>query len=263
VAVATGWQTVHRVLMLSGCSGRAYLVQDHEPEFYGASAERLWAEETYGLGLHAVCASEWLAEVVRRRYGATASSFDLGVDHSVYRPLPVHRRDDLVLFYCRAVTPRRAVPLGLLALEELHGRRPSVEIALFGDLSSVCAGFPYRDLGVLPPPALAHAYASATVGLVLSLTNPSLVPTEMLACGLPVVDVASESMVRTFGRSDAISLAPPQPLAIAETIEALLDNLELRASRARAGFELVEGRTWDAAARQVQSGLRGVLGRAS
>ena len=41
---------------------RAYLVQDHEPEFYGTSAERTWAEQTYSLGLHCVCASPWLAE---------------------------------------------------------------------------------------------------------------------------------------------------------------------------------------------------------
>ena len=57
VAVATGWQTVHRVLRLPGVAARAYLVQDHEPEFYATSAERTWAEETYRLGLHCICAS--------------------------------------------------------------------------------------------------------------------------------------------------------------------------------------------------------------
>jgi O-antigen biosynthesis protein len=260
VAVATGWQTVHRTLLLEGCGARAYLVQDHEPEFYGASAERLWAEETYGLGLHAICASEWLAGVVRGRYGASASSFALGVDQSVYRPLPVHRRDDLVLFYCRAVTPRRAVPLGLLALEELHRRRPAVEIALFGDAGSVRAEFPFRDLGVLDEPALAHAYGSATVGLVLSLTNPSLVPTEMLACGLPVVDIASESMLTTFGTDGPIALAPPTPTAIADALETLLDDLELRATRAREGLTHTTPRTWPAAAAQVDAALRAGLG---
>ena len=261
VAVATGWQTVHRTLLLEGCGSRAYLVQDHEPEFYGASAERLWASDTYALGLHAICASEWLAGLVRGRYGARASPFSLGVDQSVYRPLPVHRRDDLVLFYCRAVTPRRAVPLGLLALEELHRRRPSVEIALFGDAASpVRAGFPFRDLGVLDEAELAHAYASATVGLVLSLTNPSLVPTEMLACGLPVVDIASESMESTFGADGPITLAPPTPTAIADALETLLDDLELRATRARDGLALTTPRTWPAAAAQVEAALRAGLG---
>lgn len=261
VALATGWQTVPRVLGLRGAQARAYLVQDHEPEFYATSAERTWAEWTYSQGLHCICASPWLAGLVGDRYGATASSFDLGVDHDHYKALPTHRRDDLVLMYARAVTPRRAVPLGLLAMAELHRRRPSVEIALFGESTEIGTPFPHRHLGVLDPPKLAHAYASATVGVVLSLTNPSLVPTEMLACGLPVVDLASDSMCATFGKDGPIALTPPDPLAIAAAVESLLDDLAARADRSRAGAALAATRTWDAAAEQLEAGLREALAR--
>ena len=261
VVVATGWQTVPRVLTLTGARARAYLVQDHEPEFYGTSAERMWAEWSYRQGLHCVCASPWLAGVVRERYGGSATSFDLGVAHDHYRALPTHRRDDLVLAYARATTPRRAVPLVLLALAELHRRRPRVEIALFGEASGIDVPFPYRDLGVMEPDALAHAYASAAVGVVASLTNPSLVPTEMLACGLPVVDVRSEAMLACFGPEGPIELAAPDPLALCDAIERLLDDLALRAERSRAGTELVATRTWARAAEQVEAGLREALRR--
>ena len=105
---------------------RAYLVQDHEPEFYGTSAERTWARGD--LPARACTASArargwpgWSPT----RYGASASPFDLGVDHDAYKPTGGTRRDDLVVAYARAVTPRRAVPLVLLALEELHRRRPA------------------------------------------------------------------------------------------------------------------------------------------
>jgi glycosyltransferase involved in cell wall biosynthesis len=262
VVVATGWQTVPRVLSLPGAGARAYLVQDHEPEFYATSAEREWAAWTYRQGLHCICASPWLAELVTGHYGASATPFDLGVDHDSYHALPTHRRDDLVLFYARAVTPRRAVPLGLLALTELHRRRPQVEIALFGEARELETPFPHRHLGVLEPDRLAHAYASAAVGLVLSLTNPSLVPTEMLACGLPVVDVASDAMEATFGPTGPIVLAEADPLALCDAIERLLDDLLERADRSRAGTELVAGRTWPAAAAQVEQGLRAALAAA-
>jgi glycosyltransferase involved in cell wall biosynthesis len=116
--------------------------------------------------------------------------------------------------------------------------------------------FPHRHLGVLEPSRLAHAYASATVGLVLSLTNPSLIPQEMLACGLPVVDVASQSMVACFGDEGPVGLAAPDPLAICAAIERLLDDLVLRAEQARRGIEWVGDRTWAAAAEVVQRGLR-------
>jgi glycosyltransferase involved in cell wall biosynthesis len=256
VVLATGWQTVHRALLLPDVAARAYLVQDHEPEFYGTSAQRLWAEQTYTLGLHPICASPWLAGLLRERYGVKASAFDLGVDHETYTALPTHRRDDLVLFYARAVTARRAVPLGLLALEELKRRRPKVEVALFGEARPIKAPFKYLDLGVMSPDKVAHAYASAAVGLCMSMTNPSLVPTEMMACGLPVVDLDVPSMRDTFGADGPVELVPPDPLAICAAIERLLDDLMLRAERSRAGAELVAGRTWARAAEQVEAGLR-------
>lgn len=249
VVVATGWQTVHRTLLLPGCGARAYLVQDVEPEFYGTSAERTWAEQTYSLGLHCVCASAWLADVMRSRYGASASHFDLGVRHDVYRPLGAERHRRMVVFYARAVTPRRAVPLGLLALEELTRRRPDVEVVLFGESRPLAT--PFANRGVLPPGELARLYNHATAGVVLSMTNPSLVPTEMLACGLPVVDVASEAMVATFGHDGPIALAGFDPLALADAIERALD-----APRSGAGIELVRGRTWENAAAQLEAGLR-------
>jgi O-antigen biosynthesis protein len=260
VVLATGWQTVHRCLLLEGAAARAYLVQDHEPEFYGTSAQRTWAEQTYTLGLHPICASPWLAELLRERYGVEASAFDLGVDHESYKPLPTHRREDLVLFYSRAVTPRRAVPLGLLALEELKRRRPDVEIAMFGEPRKILMPFKYLDLGVMGPEKLAHAYASAAVGLCLSMTNPSLVPTEMMACGLPVVDLDVPSMRATFGAEGPVELAAFDPIAICAAIERLLDDLVLRAERARAGTELAAGRTWARAAEQVEAGLRAAFG---
>src|SRR5204863_73886 len=71
---------------------------------------------------------------------------------------------------------------------------------------------------------LARLYAEAAAGLVLSLTNPSLVPTEMLACGLPVVDVASDSMVATFGADGPVELAALDPLALADALERVLDS---------------------------------------
>ncbi len=259
--MATGWQTVPAALRLPGARARAYLVQDHEPAFYATSAEHEWAAWTYGQGLHCICASPWLAQTVERAYGATASAFDLGVDHAHYGPLPTHRREDLVLFYARAVTPRRAAPLGVLALAELHRRRPELEIALFGDGRPLATPFPHRHLGVLAPDDLAHAYASATVGMVLSLTNPSLVPTEMLACGLPVVDVASASMLATFGADGPIRLAAAHPVVLADAIEALVDDLLDRAQRSRDGTALAAARTWEHAAGQVEAGLREALQR--
>jgi glycosyltransferase involved in cell wall biosynthesis len=238
---------------------RAYLVQDHEPEFYGTSAEASFAADTYRQGLPCIAASPWLAQLLRDRYGATASSFDLGVDHDTYRPGESSRRADLVVFYARASTPRRAVPLGLVALHELARRRPGIEIALFGGDRTRRPAFAHTDLGPLDPRRLARLYQEAAVGLSLSLTNPSLVGLEMMACGLPCVELASAPMRATFAGEDALELAAPEPLAIAAAIERVLDDPERREQMSARGVALTAARTWGAASAQVEAALREAL----
>ena len=255
VVLATGWQTVARALLLPGCGARAYLVQDHEPEFNPTSAESLWAADTYRQGLHCIAASPWLAALLRERYGASASHFDLALDHGVYAPDGGERDEQLVVFYARAATPRRAVPLGLLALRELLKRRPEVRIALFGEASGT-APRGFAELGVLDAQGLAALYSRAGVGMALSLTNPSLIGLEMMACGLPCVELASESMLACFGTAGPLELADPDPLALCEALERLLDDRQLRSRASEGGIELMAARTWPAAARQVEQGLR-------
>jgi glycosyltransferase involved in cell wall biosynthesis len=258
VVVATGWQTVARVRVLGQVAGRAYLVQDHEPEFFGTSAQRLWAEDSYRHGLYPITAGPWLADLMRERYGLPATHFELAVDTELYRRQSAQRRDDVVLFYGRATTPRRAVPIALVSLAELKRRRPEVELWFFGG-GSPNVDFPFRNLGTVSGPELAGLYSNATVGLVLSMTNYSLVPQEMMACGLPCVELNAPSVVAAFGRDGPLELAPPEPRAMAEAIERLLDDPELRARRASAGADFVASKTWDAAARQVEAGLHAAL----
>jgi len=259
VAVATGWQTASRVRTLPA-AGRAYLVQDHEPEFFGTSTQRTSAEASYGLGLYPITAGRWLAELMGQRYGLPATPFDLGIDVDRYRPLEhVARRDDVVMAYTRWSTPRRAVPVVLAALAELHRRRPRTEAWLFGQGGDAGVDFPHRNLGVVADARLPALYAQATVGLVLSMTNYSLVAQEMLACGLPCVELDAPSVVAAFGRDGAVDLAPLDPPAIADALERLLDDSTLRERRAAAGAQLRAQRTWDHAGEQVEEGLRAAI----
>ena len=259
VAIATGWQTVHAALALDQCRARAYLVNDHEPEFYAASVEQVLAEDTYRYDLHCIAASPWLRDLLIERYGASADAFQLGVEGDTYRPLPVERRRDTVVYYARHSTPRRAVPIGLMALAELHRRRPDVRIVLFGTDKPLHAAFPYEHMGVLSPPQLARLYSEATVGLCLSLTNFSLMPKEMLACGLPCVELAGVSAESIFGEDGALDLAPLDPPRIADVLERLLADRALWERRSREGREFVASHTWDRATDEVEAGLRHAL----
>jgi glycosyltransferase involved in cell wall biosynthesis len=259
VAIATGWQTVHATLALDQTRARAYVVNDHEPEFYAASTERVLAEDTYRHGMHCIAASPWLRDLLIERYGTSADAFQLGVDGDTYHPLPVDRSTDMVIYYARHATPRRATPIGLIALAELHRRLPHVRIVLFGTDKPLHAAFPYEHLGVLSTSQLARLYSEATAGLCISLTNFSLMPKEMLACGLPCVELAGVSAESIFGADGPLDLAPLDPRAIADALERLVVDSERSERRSRAGIEFVATHTWDHATDEVEAGLRHAL----
>jgi glycosyltransferase involved in cell wall biosynthesis len=261
VVLATGWQTAHPVLLLDRCFAKLYVVNDHEPEFYATSAESMLAADTYRHGLHCVAGSPWLRDLLVDRYGASAEAFEYGVEHEIYRPRPMRRRTDTVIYYARSETARRAVPIGLMALAELHRRRPDVRIALFGSTFPMRTPFPHVQLGILDPVELSWLYSEATAGLCLSLTNFSLMPKEMMACGLPCVELAGASAESIFGRSGPLELAELNPLAIADALERLLSDRERWEFRSQAGLEFVRVHTWDRAADEVESAIRHALAR--
>jgi glycosyltransferase involved in cell wall biosynthesis len=151
------------------------------------------------------------------------------------------------------------VPLGMLALAELRRRRPATEIALFGDATPLTAPFAFTNLGILDPPDVARAYAEATVGLVLSLTNHSLAAQEMLACGLPVVELRTPSTEAAFAGSPIV-LADASVLALADALERLLDDPAERGERAEAGLRWAGSRTWERATTAFEAGLWAAIG---
>ena len=183
------------------------------------------AADTYRHGLHCIAASPWLRDLLIERYGASADAFQLGVDHDTYHPRPVARQPDTVIYYARHATPRRAVPIGLMALAELKRRRPGrAHRAVRHRRSPRTPPSTYEHLGVLSPEQLSWLYSEATVGLCLSLTNFSLMPKEMLACGLPCVELAGISAESIFGADGPLELAPLDPNRIADAIERLLED---------------------------------------
>jgi glycosyltransferase involved in cell wall biosynthesis len=97
------------------------------------------------------------------------------------------------------------------------------------------------------------------VGLCLSLTNFSLMPKEMLACGLPCVELAGISAESIFGSDGPLELAPLDSNRIADSLERLLDDRAEWDRRSREGIEFVASHTWERATDEVEAGLRRAL----
>lgn len=254
--IATDRFTCYPTQALAGFRRKFYFVQDHETQFYPMGTEALLSENTYGLGFDCLCAGEWLAGLMRERFGAWAMSWPLAYDPASYfvddtTPRALNR----IAFYGRYVTDRRAVELGIMALDILHARGVAFHVDFFGwPLAGLKAAYAHTDHGVLAAPALGALYRGATVGLVFSATNHSLVNREMMACGLPVIDLDVES-VRAIFPAEILHRVRPEPEAIADALQTLLGDPARRERLRVAGLAHIKGMSWDSSARLVEQAI--------
>jgi O-antigen biosynthesis protein len=212
---------------------RFYFVQDFEPYFYPIGSEYVLAENTYRFGFYGTTAGGWLAQKLRKDYGMQTDHFDFGADFSLYQHTNQTKRKE-VLFYVRPVTARRGFELGIMALELFHKQHPEYTINLVGwDVSSYAIPFPHNNLGTLDVAQLSKLYNRCAVGLVMSLTNMSLLPIEMLACGvIPIVNDGDNN--RLVSSNPFIAYAENNPMALAHKMSETIDRTDLIAYSAEA-----------------------------
>ncbi|HEX6385858.1 MAG TPA: glycosyltransferase family 4 protein, partial [Anaerolineae bacterium] len=261
--IATHAWTAYPVRAVTQVRERFYFVQDFEPLFYPMGSEYLLVEATYRFGFRCLTSSKWLQNLMRSRYQVEAEHFVYAYDPGIYHEkAQVQRGNDRVAFYSRTKTPRRAVEIGLLALEIVAKRHPSLVVDFFGGtMGKISVPYEYYDHGVLSDYQLAQLYCQATIGVVFSTTNYSLIPHEMMGCGLPVVELYTESTAMDFPH-DAVTLSEPTPQAIAADIERLLNDKNLREQQAARAKNYVEQLSWEKSARQIESALvAGILAR--
>lgn len=253
VIVATGWETAYPAFLDPSDARRLYFVQDFEPSFYPVGSEHTLAENTYRFGFPAITAGRWLAHKLERDYGMRTAWYDFAADTSTYHVTNTGRRQD-VFFYARPVTTRRGFELGIMALQQLSEMRPGVTIHMAGwDVSAHDLPFPFVNHGSMKVSELNDLYNQCAVGLVLSLTNLSLLPLELLAAGvLPVLNDAENNRMVTD--NPYIRYAEPTPAALARAMNEVLDRPDLPAL-ALAASASVQGNGWDESGRQFLAAL--------
>ncbi len=254
---ATSWDTAYPVLASPARGVRCYFVQDFEPSFYPTGSLALLAEETYRWGFQGVTAGAWLDGFLEREYGMPADHFDFGCDLEVYAGSGAERREGIV-YFCRPSTPRRAHELAVAGLERFARRHPEAPIHTYGE-SPGKLPFPVVDHGLMTPEKLGALYRECVAGLVLSATNVSLVPHEMLAAGcIPVVNDAEHN--RVVLANDQVAYARPTPFDIAEALSRLVEVPgERREAAATAAVHSVGSTSWERSGRQVERILRAAV----
>lgn len=257
VLIATDCWTAFPAAQVVNVKEKFYFIQDFEPAFHPMGELYMLAESTYNYGYSMLCAGKWLLNLMNER-GAWARQWDLCADHNVYFPGVVRaqvKNPLRIAFYARQYTPRRAVALGFAAFDLLHKRGVNFHVDLFGEADlKVDYSFPHSQRGILSPQELSELYRSSDIGVVFSTTNYSLIPLEMMACGLPVVEIDTES-TRAIFENEEVYFAQPMPYSIADAISDLASDDSKRSAQRESGLNFANDTSWERSAHSIEDAI--------
>jgi glycosyltransferase involved in cell wall biosynthesis len=234
ITFSTFWTTVYLVEKTNKFIGRTYhMLLDYEPFFYPMCANYILALNSYyKKSFKKISWSPWIKNLLLKWHQIDHTrTFPLYFDRTIYNTKGTEKRSNKkIVFFGRPTMPRRCFDLGVEVLKryvELYGDQ--VEIVFYGSLAIQSAHIPFKhtNLGVLTPLQLAELYKSASLGIAFSITNPSKVPFEMMACGLPIMDLNTEGNDANYGNDKInknVFLVDPNVDEMAETINDIMSN---------------------------------------
>ncbi|VAX37574.1 hypothetical protein MNBD_PLANCTO03-538 [hydrothermal vent metagenome] len=259
---ATAWFTAPFAARPKIKGKKAYFVQDYEAYFMPVSDGYLRAEDSYNLGLHVISIGRWLTQRLAHEHGCPATSFAFCADGTIYTPDPAIERERAVCAIYQPEKPRRCPNLLIQSLALLKQHKPDVKIYLYGTRDKPDLPFAHEHLGLVSVEECAALYNRCSVGLCISATNPSRIPFEMMACGLPVVDVHRDNNLYDMPENGVL-LASPRPDALARAAAMLLDDTERWSAMSAYAREFMKPRTLEYGYAQFVAAVEDLLaGRA-
>ena len=235
---ATGWQTVEFVKKLPA-KKKAYFIQDYEPWFFPMGDQYLITENSYRYGFLPVTIGKWLSHKMQAEFNQPAEYFPFGADLNTYKPLENVKKENAVCYVYQPEKPRRCDYIGLKALRILKAMKPDIQIYLYGSNIPATFEFECKNLNIIPIKQCNELYNKCKVGLCMSASNPSRIPFEMMAAGLPVVELYKENNIYDLP-DEGVLLAQPTPEAIASAMAYIIDNPDIAKKMSEFGKEFMK-----------------------
>jgi predicted HAD superfamily hydrolase len=212
-----------------------YFVQDDEALFHPVSSSYFKArEDLFDQSLTLVASGPWMKERIKQITGRDVFHFPFPIDHDIYNShnLALENKKYQLLVYYKPEAVRRLSDVTLNVVDIVKSFLPELDIVSFGSDSIPPLEHAITHLGQLERlDQLAQLYRESSLALMFSPTNPSLLPYEMAACSLPVVDYAepNDSAKEFFRKETGITLTEATTFGIAYKIVELLSKpIELR-----------------------------------
>lgn len=266
IIVATSWQTAYYAKRLRGY--KLYFVQDFEPYFFKLNERYLLAKKTYEMGFHIISLGAWNIKQITRECNVSKSHLDsidfpyegaeYSVKHRDYHKYSLKKEFQIAVY---AKEEGKRLPNLLQNILErtsqiLNKEGITLKILFFGFNKHypVSVG---QNLGKLTKKELEKLYQESDFGLVASMTNISLVPYEMLATGLPIIEFVDGSFPFFFPEGSATLIDFNAELLAKEVLNNIKEPsiLEKQIQRARHYLKTL---SWDKSAQQFEEILKEV-----
>lgn len=236
--VATSWNSAPIVNKIN-CLKKAYFIQDFEPYFYPVGSTYIEAENTYKYGFYGITIGKWLSHKMQEEYHLQTDFFPFCADLNVYKKLDNIKKENAICFIFQPDKPRRCDTIALKALQIVKAKMPNVKIYLYGSVPSVINNLEVEQLGIISVAECNELFNKCMVGLCMSASNPSRTPFEMMAAGLPVVELYRENNLYDFP-DEGVILADSEPEAIANALLTILENSEMQDKMSKAGIKYMQ-----------------------
>ena len=218
VVAATSWDTVFFAKKFEK-SYKMYFVQDFEPYFYAFGEQYLMSKDTYLQGLHMVSLGSWNKRIIERECGEDPRAGEMRIDvvsfpydslgySRLERDFEAYRGKQKITLavYLKYYGKRlpNLIPFMLVkTAEKLKDKGIELEVLYFGEAKTFTPKGG-KNLGQLSREELNNLYRRADFGMVASMSNISLVPYEMHAAGLPVIEFRDGSYPYFFKGNTAL-----------------------------------------------------------
>lgn len=259
ILIATFWESVYFIKNLKGY--KMYFVQDYEPYFYEYGEDYILAENTYKLGLHVVSLGKWNVEKIKKLTDYKNTILDyidfpyekkeyvkISRNYNTYKEIKKIK----LCVYVKAALKRAPylidTMLGHLKLKLKNEKGINLEITYFGNESYLKLENG-QSLGKLDKKSLMELYHNSDFGMCASLTNISLVPYEMLATGLPLIEFEEGSFKDFFPEETAI-ITDFNYETLYRKLLMVLSEPEILEQKNNIAFKIMKDLSWDNSGRQ-------------
>jgi glycosyltransferase involved in cell wall biosynthesis len=250
--VATAWQSAPVVAAAADrCGRKFYLVQHYESLYHGPRAT---VDATYRLPLGKIAVSNWLAGIMREKFGQPCEVLVTPVDLDLFYPTEVGDPDRVLMLHHDYQW--KGVADGLAAVARVRSHHPAVKLVGFGR-KAPRGPLPYDEFHADPPQAsLRQLYSRCGIYLCPSwdegLGMPSM---EAMACGAALCTYDNGGC-REYARGGETALvARRRDVAdLAEQLLRLLTDAPFREKIAAAGTAFVRREfDWDRAVARLEA----------